>query len=86
MFTGPQADDLVRRLDAEQFVVYGVATEYCVRLAVLGLLQRGRKVALLTDAIRGIDAAGTDTALREMQDAGAELIHSEQVLAALVSE
>jgi nicotinamidase/pyrazinamidase len=85
MFTGPQADDLVQRLDADQYVVYGVATEYCVRLAVLGLLKRGRKVALLTDAIRGIDAAGTQAALDEMRAGGAELITSQQALAAPVS-
>jgi hypothetical protein len=42
-------------------------------------------VALLTDAIRGIDAGTTEAALREMRAAGAELIHSDQVLAARVS-
>ena len=85
MFASRHADDLVQRLDADQYVVYGVATEHCVRLAVLGLLKRGRKVALLTDAIKGIDEAGTQAALRETQDAGAELMHSEQITAAHVS-
>ena len=82
MFANPQADDLVNRLDAEQYVVYGVATEYCVRLAVLGLRQRGRRVLLLTDAIQGIDAAGTAGALEEMRAAAAEMGESSAVLAA----
>ncbi|HEY7679426.1 MAG TPA: isochorismatase family protein [Terriglobia bacterium] len=85
LFSSPQAEEIVRRLDADEYFVYGVATEYCVRLAVLGLRKLGCKVALLTDAIRGIDAGTTEAALREMRAAGAELIHSDQVLAARVS-
>ena len=81
MFTNPQVDDLLRRLNAEQYIVYGVATEYCVRLAVLGLLQRGRPVGLVVDAIRGIDAAGEQAALREMQAGGARLLETQQVIA-----
>ena len=82
MFTNPQADDLVRRLDAEQYVVYGVATEYCVRLAVLGLLERKRPVALLRDAIREIEAEGGQKALQEMQEAGAKLLKTQDIVAA----
>ncbi|MBI4458924.1 MAG: isochorismatase family protein [Acidobacteria bacterium] len=81
LFTNPQADDLVRRLNAEQYVVYGVATEYCVRLAVLGLLERKRSVLLLLDAIREIEAEGGRKALQEMQAAGAKLLNTEDVLA-----
>jgi nicotinamidase/pyrazinamidase len=85
MFSTHHAEELVQRLDADQYAVYGVATEYCVRLAALGLLQRGRCVRLLTDAIQGIDAAGIQKTLQELQRAGAELISSEQLLAAPLS-
>ena len=37
------------------FVVYGVATDYCVRAAVEGLLARGYRVAVVADAVRAID-------------------------------
>ncbi len=83
LFANPQADDLARRLDARQYVVYGVATEYCVKLAVLGLLQRKRPVSLvslLTDAIREIEPLGGQAALREMQGGGAALLDSEAFL------
>ena len=85
MFTGPQAGDLVQRLGAEEYAVYGVATEYCVRLAVLGLLQRKQRVRLLTDAIMGIDPAAVQRALDEMQAAGAKLAETKDVLAATVA-
>lgn len=85
MFTNPQADDLVRRLDAEQYVVYGVATEYCVRLAVLGLLKRKRPVTLLLDAIREIEEVGGQKALREMMAGGAKLLKTQDVVAAAIA-
>ncbi|MBI1955603.1 MAG: cysteine hydrolase [Acidobacteria bacterium] len=85
MFTNPQADDLVKRLDAEQYVVYGVATEYCVRLAVLGFLKRKRPVTLLLDAIREIEAEGGQKSLQEMEAGGAKLLNTEDVLAAVAA-
>jgi len=80
LFSNPQAEDLISRLDAAEYVVYGVATEYCVRMAALGLRQRGRCVLLLTDAIHGIDAAGIATTLQELKDAGAVLTTTQEVL------
>ncbi len=37
------------------FVVYGVATDYCVRAIVDGLLKRQCRVAIVADAVRAID-------------------------------
>ncbi|MBI3895345.1 MAG: cysteine hydrolase [Acidobacteria bacterium] len=85
MFTNPQADDLVGRFDVGQYVVYGVATEYCVRLAVLGLLERKRPVTLLLDAIREIEAEGGQKALLEMKAGGAKLLNTEDVLATVAA-
>lgn len=55
------------------FVVYGVATDYCVRCAVLGLLGRGGAVAVVADAVRAVDPAGEADAFREFVAAGAWL-------------
>jgi nicotinamidase/pyrazinamidase len=84
MFTSPQADDLVKRLDAGQYVVYGVATEYCVGLAVKGLLERKRRVTLLVDAIREIKPEDGQRVLRELEAAGAKLASTEEVLRSVV--
>jgi nicotinamidase/pyrazinamidase len=53
-----------------EFFVYGVATDYCVKSAALGLASRGYRTALLTDAIAGITPEGTKAALDEMTAAG----------------
>jgi nicotinamidase/pyrazinamidase len=57
-FTHPHADAIIARYNARRplFVVYGVATDYCVSAAVRGLLERNCRIALVVDAIRAIDA------------------------------
>ncbi|MFO0555479.1 MAG: isochorismatase family protein [Polyangiaceae bacterium] len=55
------------------FLVSGVATDYCVRAAALGLRERGYNTVVLTDAIRGITPEGTARALDEMRAAGCTL-------------
>jgi nicotinamidase/pyrazinamidase len=74
IFGNANAEAVFRQLDAEQYVVFGVATDYCVKAAVLGLLERGYRVAVVTDAIRGVTAAGSQAALAAMQAAGAEFV------------
>lgn len=82
LFTNVNADSLLEQFEAGPCVVYGVATEYCVRAAVLGLLQRGHPVELVVDAIREIEPSGGRQALREMQEHGAKFIRTGDVLAA----
>jgi nicotinamidase/pyrazinamidase len=60
-------------LGAEIYVVYGVATEICVKRAALGLLKTGKPVTLITDAVKGIDSGDCGRALEEFQAAGGSL-------------
>lgn len=89
VFSNPHAAELVERLapsspaqqghDAE-FFVFGVVTEYCVRLAAKGLLERGRRVSLVIDAIETLDpAAGLRTA-DELEQLGARFVTTEEAL------
>ncbi len=77
LFVNPIAEQVVAALSAHlgapRFVVYGVATDYCVKAAALGLRQRSYEVAVLTDAVAGITAAGVRAALEELGDAGVVL-------------
>lgn len=78
LFANPLAERFVRALvealgEAPELVVYGVATDYCVRAAALGLAQRGYATALLVDAIAGITPEGTRAALEELRAAGVRM-------------
>jgi len=90
VFDNPNTEIILQRLrsftnpDAE-FVVFGVVTEYCVRLAAKGLLQRGRRVALVSDAIETLKADDGRKALDELTALGARMITTDQALA-LVDE
>jgi nicotinamidase/pyrazinamidase len=75
VFTHPHADRAVARYNRDHptFVVYGVATDFCVRAAVAGLLRRGCKVAVVVDAVRAIDLDHEPDVLAEFTAAGAML-------------
>jgi len=81
VFDNPHASEIVERLgnDAE-YIVFGVVTEYCVRCAAKGLLERGRKVFIVKDAIETLKPEDGGRALAELQSAGARLISTEKAL------
>jgi nicotinamidase/pyrazinamidase len=68
--------------DAEIFV-FGVVTEYCVRLAAKGLLERGRRVALVSDAMETLKAEDGAKTIEELKSLGARLVTTDQALTAL---
>jgi nicotinamidase/pyrazinamidase len=56
LFSNPEIERILQRLGITECVVYGVLTEYCVRLACMGLLSRGLHVTLVRDAIAHLSA------------------------------
>jgi nicotinamidase/pyrazinamidase len=73
LFANPVAAPLVQALlalETVKFWMFGVATDYCVKAAALGLAERGCHVTVLTDAVAGITAAGAEAALAAMAAAG----------------
>ncbi len=81
VFSRPDADGLIARYRETDptFVVYGVATDYCVRAAVVGLLARKCHVAIVVDAVRAIDAEGEARLFADWGDRGALLIMTDVV-------
>jgi len=84
IFESRHADQLVQRLDSQaEFVVFGVVTEYCVSFAAKGLLERGRRVAVVQDAIETLKPEDGGKAVAELQRMGARFITTDQALNAL---
>lgn len=60
-FTSVNLASLLERFGAERYVVYGVFTEICVKFAAFGLLKTGKRVELVSDAVRSLhDAASAE--------------------------
>jgi nicotinamidase/pyrazinamidase len=88
VFDNPHTETVLERVrkftdaDAEIFV-FGVVTEFCVRLAAKGLLERGRRVALVSDAIETLKPEDGAKTIGELTSLGARLVTTDQALAAL---
>ena len=81
IFDTHHANELVERLgNTAEFVVFGVATEYCVSNAVKGLLKRKRRVAVVRDAIETLAPEVGSKTLSELQSLGAELVTTKEIL------
>jgi len=87
VFTNPNIEAVLERVvksvasERPEFVVFGVATEYCVACAAAGLLERGHRVAIVTDAMETLDPAVGRRTLAELVSRGARLITTEEALA-----
>ena len=72
------AGRLLEQLQPAKVMVYGVATEFCVRLSVLGLLERGYRVEVVEDAIKGIEDEDARAAKEEMRGKGATFVSTDK--------
>ncbi len=76
-FTNPNTGRLLETLKPDEVIVYGVATEYCVELAVMGMIERGYTVTIVEDAVK--ELTSDQNSLQKMVDLGAKLIKTEEV-------
>jgi len=67
-------DRLLRRDGIKKLTIYGLATDYCVKHTVLDAVDLGYPVELLVDLCRGISPETTDSALKEMEAKGVNII------------
>ncbi len=93
LFANPNAEavlDLVSEASSpRRFLVYGVALDYCVRAAAIGLIdylarrQLPGEVWLLRDATAAVVPAGGEQAASECQAKGVRLVSTAEALASL---
>ena len=80
-FSNPQLPGFLQSMGADRFVVYGVVTEICVKYAAWGLLGTGKRVELVTDAVRHLNETEAQQMMRELESAGGALVTTDQVCA-----
>jgi len=81
-FDEPRVERLLTELKADEFVVIGALGEGAVASTVLGLLQRGKRVVVLTDAVGVLDRHAADIAFRKMKAKGAILSETKNIAGA----
>lgn len=69
-FTNPKLDRLLTEMPAGRFMIFGVCLEVSIRLLVLGLLLRGRRVGVISDACGYWSQGDADMTLRQLDAKG----------------
>lgn len=73
----------VRATGRKKVIVAGITTEVCVVFPVLQLLEEGYEVQVVTDASASFTKIGDDAALRRMEQAGAVITSTSQIVSEL---
>lgn len=71
---------LDRLAPGQALVVAGCEAHVCVQQTVLGLIDAGRRVYVVRDALGSRRAESKETAIRRMERHGAEIVTTEMVL------
>ena len=83
VFTNPNTERLLERLDPDEIVVFGVATDVCDDAAIRGFLARGRKVRFVEDAARGLDDERVAISTTFWREQGVEFTTAEGIASTL---
>ena len=78
-FDEPRIDRLLSEVRANEFIVVGTSLEGAVGATALGLLQRGKKVTIVVDAVGSRNKREARLALRKIETKGAKLIETKRL-------
>ncbi|MGO8816949.1 MAG: cysteine hydrolase family protein [Terriglobia bacterium] len=81
----PNFNAVLHALGPRRAVVFGVATEFCVRAVTLALRRRGFPVDLVIDAVTPITEDGGGKAIEEMKAAGVRMVTTAEICAPFAS-
>lgn len=79
VFSNPQTKKIIKKF--QRVYIYGVALDYCVRAACLGLARLGIETYLVRDATRAVSAKGRNETLRLLRSKGIKVITTKRLLA-----
>ncbi|MGH9259707.1 MAG: cysteine hydrolase family protein, partial [Acidimicrobiales bacterium] len=82
VFSNENTATVLAALDPDDVVLYGVATDFCDRAAIEGLLERRPRTRLfaVTDAMKPIDKDVGEQLLKEWGERGVRLVRTEEVV------
>ena len=69
-----EMNSLLQKDGIKKVMVYGLATDYCVKATALDALEAGYEVDLIVDLCRGVSPDTTAAALEEMDSKGVNII------------
>ena len=69
-----EMNDLLKKEGIRNLIIFGIATDYCVRFSALDGLNRGYHIRVIKSLCRGVDPATTAEALKEIQEKGAVIL------------
>jgi len=65
-----EMESILRRNGMERLVIYGIATDYCIRATALDALRVGFKVTVIEELCRGVALDTSQAAWEEMKELG----------------
>ena len=68
-----ELESVLRKDGIRKIIIYGLATDYCVKATVLDGLEAGFQVELILDLCRGVSPDTTESAIQEMEAKGAKI-------------
>jgi len=78
-FDEPRAERMLSELTVDEIIVYGATVEEAVFESVLGLIQRGKRVTLVSDAIGYRDKGAAESAIKRMEAKGAKIVETKDI-------
>jgi len=82
-FVNPNTEVMLDMLDPDEILLFGVATDICDDAAVQALLRRGRRIAFVEDAARGVDESRTAACISAWREQGVRVTTAGEAAAAL---
>lgn len=73
-------DKILKVLKPEIIVVYGVATDYCVRYALEGLYESSYKIILVKDAIKGINEEKSSELIEKWKNMNIKIVSTDDII------
>lgn len=69
-----EMDEVLKRNGVRKVVVYGIATDYCVKATAVDAANAGYKVAVVESLCRGVAPDTSEKALKEMEEKGVVIL------------